>query len=96
MIKGRAILLDTCVIQYSLSKEPKLREATGAFIAELIQSENRLFVSDYSYYELLKGANKENKAKAEEMLNHFEQIPQSKDRLERAPYCIQLTWEKTV
>ena len=84
MIKGRAILLDTCVIQYSLSKEAQLREATGAFIAELLKNKNRLFVSDFTYYELLKGANKDNKAKAEEKLNHFEEIPQTKDRLERA------------
>ncbi len=84
MIKGKAILLDSCVIQYSLSKEKGLLKATVDLIEELIQNDNKLYVSEFSYYELLRSASTENKAKVLEELDHYEKIPQSADRLERA------------
>lgn len=84
MIESQAILLDTCIVRNLFSKEKLLREKTEQFLDELRKSENKLYVSEYTSYELLRGIDSSKKSKAEEIIAGFDMVPTSKNRLDRA------------
>lgn len=83
MIKKSAILLDTCILQNLLSKEVDLATRTKDLLEDLYK-ENTFYISEFSKYELLRGANEEQSKKAELILNAFEGISNSPERLARA------------
>lgn len=84
MIEGKAILLDTCVVNNVLSKERKLAEVTANLISELLENGNILYISEFTHYELLRGANSEKRKKATDELKRYITISQSSERLERS------------
>lgn len=55
MISEKAILLDSCILNYALSKQKDLAEKTGRFLDDLILANNKLYISQFSHYEILKG-----------------------------------------
>lgn len=85
MIKEKDILIDSCIINYgSSSKKKDLAIKTSEILTDLITRKNSLWISEFSVYEILRGANETKKYKAQEYLKLFKNIENSKERLDRA------------
>lgn len=84
MVKNAHILVDTCILSNLLSKEVGLVKETTILVEALTANGNKLYVSEYSYYELLRSATAEQRKKCESLLEGFTTIPHSRERLERA------------
>ena len=84
MIKKSPILLDTCILSNLLSKEIDLAKKTKELLEALYKENNTLYISEFSIYELLRGANDSQKKKANSILNIFEIVPHNTARLKRA------------
>lgn len=84
MISKSPILLDTCILSNLLSKEEDLAKQTKELLKKLYEQENVFYISEFSRYELLRGANDSQRKKANLTLNAFEIVPNSPERLERA------------
>lgn len=84
MVKNAHILVDTCILSNLLSKEVGLAKETTILVEALTANGNKLYVSEYSYYELLRSATPEQRKKCESLLEGFAIIPHSRERLERA------------
>lgn len=84
MIRKSAILLDTCILSNLLSKEEGLAKETKELLRNLYEQENTFYISEFSIFELLRGANDSQKKKADSILNAVEIVPNSLSRLKRA------------
>lgn len=84
MITDSSILVDTCILSNLLSKEADLGMKTDNLLLELVGRNNTFYISEFSKYELLKGANKLQFKKSKELLDQFEVIPNSDQRLVRS------------
>lgn len=84
MIKSSFILLDTCILSNLLSKEEDLAKQTKELLRALYENGNVFYISEFSKYELLRGANEAQKKKANAILNELEVVPNSSARLDRA------------
>ena len=77
----RPILIDSCIINYLLSKETDLAVKTDEFLDDLLKNENELYVSEYTRHEILRGASEDKTQKAKELLKTFIAVPQSSSGL---------------
>lgn len=77
------ILLDSCIIEYLLSKNKNLRDKTEEKLT-ILRKNNYLYVSELTYFEVLRGIAKEEKEKAEEILKKFKKIPVTEERIGRS------------
>lgn len=84
MIKNSAILIDTCILSNLLSKEESLAGETNDLMQLLYQDGNKFYISEFSKYELLRGASETQCRKANSILNAFTIVENSDERLERA------------
>lgn len=85
MIRNSAILLDSCIINNLGSKEKSLNNITFKLLERLASNNNELYISEFTYYETLRGASDTKRQTTEKSINsYFKKVPQNKDRLERA------------
>lgn len=84
MIKNSHILFDTCIINNLSSKESFLVDQTKLLLKKFSDFGNILYVSEFTRYELLRGANPGKKQDCKDFLSLFRLIPSSADRLERS------------
>jgi predicted nucleic acid-binding protein len=84
MIAGKAILLDSCIINYGLSKQKDLADKTNSFLDGLLLANNRFYISQFTPFEILKGIDERKKPQAESLLQNFGSVPQTQERIERA------------
>ena len=84
MIKNTPILLDTCIINNLLSKEKALASGTSKLLADLVKNKNDLYISEFTYHELLRGASEAKSKKAKEKLKYFNRVLSDEERIERA------------
>jgi predicted nucleic acid-binding protein len=84
MTENKAILVDSCIINNLASKQKDLAQQTFELIKQLTNSKNSLFISEFSYYELLRTSSQSTKTKTLNFIEQYTIVPQSKERLERA------------
>lgn len=72
-ISNQSILLDTNVIEYLLSTHKNLANKVAEKLSELRKNKNRLYVSEITSFEILRGISDE--AMAINKLNSFIKIP---------------------
>jgi predicted nucleic acid-binding protein len=84
MIENSFILLDSCIINYLSSKDDVFSENINILIQNLINRNNQLCVSQFTYYEVLRGASDSKKIKIKEDLKKFIVIGHSVARQSRA------------
>lgn len=77
-------MFDTCILNNLSSKESFLMNQTYLLFKEFTNLGNILYVSEFTRYELLRGANPNKKIACGELLKLFQIIPNSPERLERA------------
>lgn len=84
MIRNRSILIDACVINSLLSKEKELARSTAKLLEDLTKEKNELYITDWTYYELMRGATERKSKHVESQLGNFPKIPLSEERVQRA------------
>jgi predicted nucleic acid-binding protein len=83
-ITNQYILLDSCIVSYLLSKTEGLAQKTDEFLIELKESDNLLYISELTHYEIMRDIDDNKKEKARKILSQFGTIEVDKKRLERA------------
>lgn len=84
MAGGKAVLLDSCIVSNLLSKQADLADKTAGYLDTFTVGNIPLYISEYTHYEVLKGANESTKQKAKAILQQFTKVPQTQERLERS------------
>ncbi len=86
--KHKEILVDSNVINHALSRETSLKTATSSLIEILLSDEysNNLYISVFTYYELLKGATESKRAEVENYIEKFKLIPWDTTRINRTAH----------
>ena len=84
MIINSPILLDTCILSNLLSKEEGLAEETTNLLRKLYRQGNTFYISEFSRYELLRGANEKQTKKTNSILKDLTIVLNSHERLDRA------------
>lgn len=82
--KTRHILIDTCIFNNLHSKQTELANKTATLLASLIENGNRLYFSEFTRHELLRGATSPKRLKIESSLNLFLEVHSTPQRIERA------------
>lgn len=83
-IYSKHILLDSCVVEYLLSTNKSLANKVGDQLAELRKNGKSLYISELTYFELLRDISDENKEKANITLQSFIKIPVTDERIKKA------------
>lgn len=83
-IRSQHILVDFCIVEYLLSTNKSLANEVGEHLTELRKNGNNLYVSELTYFELLRDINDENKGKAYLELQSFKKIAVTDDRIKKA------------
>lgn len=86
MTKKSSILIDTCILSNLISKEEGLANKTKQLLKKLYEEENEFYISEFSRYELLRGANEKQRKKAHSILKEINLtiVPNTTERLDRA------------
>ena len=84
MIKEQHILVDTCIISYLLSNKKELVEQTKEYLDQLMNNNNKLAISNFSVYEILRNIDPNKRDEAEEILDRFIQVDHNEERQKRA------------
>lgn len=83
-IRNRYILLDSCIIQYLASEKKELAGKINDLLVSLKTQGNFLCISDFSYFEILRGLSEEKKDDVLKFLNGFVVVKTNLERLKRA------------
>jgi len=81
---GDNFIIDSCIIQYLLSNIVELREKVKDLIQLLRSQNNKLYISDYSKFEIIRGLNEDGIKEAHEVFDSFIKVPLEEKRLLKA------------
>jgi predicted nucleic acid-binding protein len=81
---GDYFIIDSCIIQYLLSNIVELREKVKDLIKNLESSGNKLYISEYSKFEIIRGLNEERIGEAYKIFDRFAKVPLEEKRLLKA------------
>lgn len=84
MIKDQYILVDTCIISYLLSKNKELKLQTAKYLDQLVDNNNKLAISKFTEYEILRDMELKKRDKAEEILDSFISVEHTDERQKRS------------
>ena len=81
---GDHFIIDSCIIQYLLTNISELREKVSELIQLLRKQNNKLYISDYTKFEIIRGLNEEDIRGAYQVFDSFIKVPLEEKRLLKA------------
>lgn len=83
-IKNAYILIDSCIISDLLSKEKDKAKQVNLLLSDLKKNGNSLYISELTYYEIMRDIAEEKRTKAQKILDSFGKIETDIKKLTRA------------
>ncbi len=83
-MENKAILLDSCIISNLAGKQKNLAGDTFNLIKQLTEAKNSLYISEFTYYELIRSATPITRTKTLDLIKEYPIVPSNRTRLERA------------